>query len=97
MGEELQEKFRTAVGKIRHALPKSLDEVVDTVRVRIHQEDPYLSEVATSKRYDGGKEHIMLRMTPEELESCRVHYDPHGLLLQKDGKLADTFLSHSKG
>ncbi len=100
MPSRLQTMLRRAVSRIRHALPKSLDESVDSVRVRMAEQDPYTytSEIARQIQVHYDTEFHMLRMSPTQLESCKLSYDPQSaLLIKQDDSIASTAALSSKG
>ena len=94
----LIDKFKHALIPEKHELGKLNDAIVDSVRVKVVQQDRYLQEIAQGKHKVNLEEFNMLKMSAEERKTCQLSYNNSAqTLLDARGKVATTTGKESKG
>jgi hypothetical protein len=91
-------KIQNAFKKIKHALPKTQEEKIDSVQVGIAKRDQYAQKIATGYQILPEKKHQMLKIKPEDLENYKLTYDKEDKILKENlGNIATTIGKKSKG
>ncbi|KJV59216.1 hypothetical protein RFEPED_1617 [Rickettsia felis str. Pedreira] len=89
-------KFKAALIP-EHELGKLNDAIVDSVRVKVVQQDRYLQEIAQGKHKVNLEEFNMLKMSSEERKTCQLSYNTSAqILLDARGRVATTIGKESK-